>query len=194
MMLSLDCIVDRLVVEKTTPEHCFDLAPRLKSIDRYELALWGLDPLLALLQPFRFIRRKNIHTFTILTESKQEVVAIFGAVPIRNNNKIGTIWFLASDLLDKHYTYFLRRNKLWLHFLEENYDYLCNYITEEHQTSIRWLKWQGFNFSKPTLVKNVKVLYFYKRLHDVVKIGMQPVLNDLGPVWKTELKSKKIIA
>lgn len=194
MTLSLDCIVDRLVVEKTTPEHCFDLAPRLKSIDRYELALWGLDPLLALLQPFRFIRRKNIHTFTILTESKQEVVAIFGAVPIRNNNKIGTIWFLASDLLDKHYTYFLRRNKLWLHFLEENYDYLCNYITEEHQTSIRWLKWQGFNFSKPMLVKNVKVLYFYKRLHDVVKIGMQPVLNDLGPVWKTELKSKKIIA
>ena len=194
MMLSLDCIVDRLVVEKTTPEHCFDLAPRLKSIDRYELALWGLDPLVALLQPFRFTRRKNIHTFTILTESKQEVVAIFGAVPTRNNNKIGTIWFLASDLLDKHYTYFLRRNKLWLHFLEENYEYLCNYITEEHQTSIRWLKWQGFNFSKPMLVKNVKVLYFYKRLHNVVKIGMQPVLNDLGPVWKTELKSKKIIA
>ena len=194
MTLSLDCIVDRLVVEKTTPEHCFDLAPRLKSIDRYELALWGLDPLLALLQPFRFIRRKNIHTFTILTESKQEVVAIFGAVPTRNNNKIGTIWFLASDLLDKHYTYFLRRNKLWLHFLEENYEYLCNYITEEHQTSIRWLKWQGFNFSKPMLVKNVKVLYFYKRLHGVVKNGMQPVLNDLGPTWKTELKSKKIIA
>jgi len=194
MTLSLDCIVDRLVVEKTTPEHCFDLAPRLKSIDRYELALWGLDPLLALLQPFRFTRRKNIHTFTILTESKQEVVAIFGAVPTRNNNKIGTIWFLASDLLDKHYTYFLRRNKLWLHFLEENYEYLCNYITEEHQTSIRWLKWQGFNFSKPMLVKNVKVLYFYKRLHSVVKNGMQPVLNDLGPIWKTELKSKKIIA
>ena len=111
MMLSTDCIVDRLVVEKTTPEHCFDLAPRLKSIDRYELALWGLDPLQALLQPFRFKRRKNIHTFTILTESKQEVVAIFGAVSTRQNEKIGTIWFLASDLLDKNYSYFLRRNK-----------------------------------------------------------------------------------
>ena len=49
MTLSLDCIVDKLIVEKTTPEHCFDLAPRLKSIDRYELALWGLDPLQALL-------------------------------------------------------------------------------------------------------------------------------------------------
>ena len=193
MTLSLDCIVDKLIVEKATPEHGFDLAPRLKSIDRFELGLWGLDPLQALLQPFRY-KRPNIHSFTILTESKQEVVAIFGAVPTKNNNKIGTIWFLASDLLDKHYTYFLRRNKLWLHFLEENYEYLCNYITEEHQTSIRWLKWQGFNFSKPMLVKNVKVLYFYKRLHDVVKNGMQPVLNDLGPTWKTELKSKKIIA
>ena len=191
MMLSLDCIVNRLIVEKTTPEHCFDLAPRLKSIDRYELALWGLDPLLALLQPFRFTRRKNIHTFTILTESKQEVVAIFGAVPTRNNHKIGTIWFLASDLLDKHYTYFLKRNKKWLHYLEENYDYLCNYITEEHQTSIRWLKWQGFEFSKPMLVKNVKVLYFYKRLHNVVKNGMQPILNEIGPAWKTELSQKR---
>lgn len=191
MMLSQDCIVDRLVVEKTTPEHCFDLAPRLKSIDRYELALWGLDPLLALLQPFRFARRKNIHTFTILTESKQEVVAIFGAVPTKQNEKVGSIWFLASDLLDKHYKYFLKRNKKWLYYLEENYDYLCNYITEEHETSIRWLKWQGFNFSKPMLVKNVKVLYFYKRLHDVVKIGMQPVLNDLGPAWKTELSQKR---
>jgi len=191
MMLSLDCIVNRLIVEKTTPEHCFDLAPRLKSIDRYELALWGLDPLLALLQPFRFTRRKNIHTFTILTESKQEVVAIFGAVPTRNNHKIGTIWFLASDLLDKHYAYFLKRNKKWLHYLEENYDYLCNYITEEHQTSIRWLKWQGFEFSKPMLVKNVKVLYFYKRLHNVVKNGMQPILNEIGPAWKTELSQKR---
>ena len=179
MMLSLDCIVNRLIVEKTTPEHCFDLAPRLKSIDRYELALWGLDPLLALLQPFRFTRRKNIHTFTILTEST------------RNNHKIGTIWFLASDLLDKHYAYFLKRNKKWLHYLEENYDYLCNYITEEHQTSIRWLKWQGFKFSKPMLVKNVKVLYFYKRLHNVVKNGMQPILNEIGPAWKTELSQKR---
>ena len=191
MMLSQDCIVDRLIVEKTIPEHCFDLAPRLKSIDRYELALWGLDPLMALLQPFRFIRRKNIHTFTILTESKQEVVAIFGAVSTKHNERIGTIWFLASDLLDKHYKYFLKRNKKWLHYPEENYDYLCNYITEEHKTSIRWLKWQGFNFSKPMLVKDVKVLYFYKRLQDVVKIGMQPVLNDLGPAWKTELSQKR---
>ena len=190
-MLSQDCIVDRLIVEKTIPEHCFDLAPRLKSIDRYELALWGLDPLMALLQPFRFTRRKNIHTFTILTESKQEVVAIFGAVSTKHNERIGTIWFLASGLLDKNYKYFLKRNKKWLHYLEENYDYLCNYITEEHKTSIRWLKWQGFNFSKPMLVKDVKVLYFYKRLQDVVKIGMQPVLNDLGPAWKTELSQKR---
>ena len=41
------------------------------------------------------------------------------------------------------------------------------------------------------LVKDVKVLYFYKRLHDVVKIGMQPVLNDLGPNWTTDLNQKR---
>jgi c-di-GMP-related signal transduction protein len=64
---------------------------------------------------------------------------------------------------------------------------LSNYITEEHTKSIRWLKWQGYNFSKPMLVKNVKVLYFYKRLHNVVKKGTQPILEEIGPLWTTEL-------
>ena len=190
MRLSQDCIVDKLIVEKTIPDHCFDLAPRLKSIDRYELGVWGLDPLQALLQPFRYTR-SNVHSFTILTESKQEVVAIFGAVPVKHNHKIGTIWFLSSDLLDKNYLYFLKRNKKWLRYLEENYIFLSNYITEEHTRSIKWLKWQGFKFSKPLLVKNVKVLYFYKRIQNCIQNGMQPVLNEIGPVWRTELSQKR---
>jgi|TARA_R100001463_G_scaffold1428_1_gene6374 hypothetical protein len=174
-----------LYVEKTIPEHCFLLAPNLKPLDRYEIALWGLDPLQALLQPFRY-SRPNVNSFTILTK-EHKVAAIFGAVPSRIDNKIGTIWFLSSTELDKNYLYFLKRNKKWLHYLEEHYIYLSNYITEEHTKSIRWLKWQGYNFSKPMLVKNVKVLYFYKRLHDVVKKGTQPLLEEIGPLWTTEL-------
>ena len=128
----------------------------------------------------------DIHSFTILTENNK-VAAIFGAVSSRQNHKIGTIWFLSSQELDKNYLYFLKRNKKWLYYLEEHYTYLSNYITVEHTKSIKWLKWQGYNFSKPMLVKNVKVLYFYKRLHNVVKKGIQPLLEDVGPLWTTEL-------
>ena len=50
-----------LYVEKTTPEDCFELAKNLKQVDKYELAIWGLDPLQALMQPFRYTKRK-VHT------------------------------------------------------------------------------------------------------------------------------------
>ena len=55
-----------LYVEKTTPEDCFELAKNLKQVDKYELAIWGLDPLQALLQPFRYTKRK-VHTYTTVS-------------------------------------------------------------------------------------------------------------------------------
>ena len=76
-----------LYVEKTIPEHCFLLAPNLKALDRYEIALWGLDPLQALLQPFRY-SRPNVNSFTILTKD-HKIAAIFGAVPINNVTEVG---------------------------------------------------------------------------------------------------------
>ena len=97
-----------LYVEKTTPEDCFKLAKNLKQVDKYELAIWGLDPLQALLQPFRYTKRK-VHTYTIFDKNK-EVAAIFGTVSSRQNDKVGTIWLLSSEVLDKNYLYFLKRN------------------------------------------------------------------------------------
>ena len=150
-----------LYVEKTTPEDCFRLAPNLKQLDKFEVALWGMDPLQALLIPFRYKK---------------------------NNTKAGRIWLLSSNLLEKNFFYFLKVNKKWLYYLEEDYSYISNYITEEQETSIKWLKWQGFTFAKkPMLVKNVKVLYFYKRLHNVIKYGTQPILEEIGPKWATHL-------
>jgi hypothetical protein len=175
-----------LIVEKTIPDHCFSLAPNLKAIDRYEIAVLGYDPIHALLLPFRYAR-PNTCTYTILTEHTNEVVAIFGVIPTKTNPKVGYIWFLSSNLLDKYYRYFLRGNKRWLSYMEEHYEYLCNYIIAEHTLSIRWLKWQGFIFSKEILVKGVKMYYFYKRLHGAIKKGTQPVLREIGPYWATEI-------
>lgn len=178
-----------LYVEKTTPEDCFELAKNLKQVDKYELAIWGLDPLQALLQPFRYTKRK-VHTYTIFDKNK-EVAAIFGTVSSRQSDKVGTIWLLSSEVLDKNYLYFLKRNKYWTEYLEKNYDYLSNYITAEHTKSIKWLKWQGYKFSKPMLVNNVKMYYFYKRIQNCIQNRTQPILNDVGPSWTTSLPQKR---
>ena len=61
------------------------------------------------------------------------------------------------------------------------------YITVEHKKNIRWLKWLGFDFKKQKiLVKNVEVLYFYKKIQGVSK-DIQPIIGDIGPTWTTDL-------
>ena len=133
--------------------------------------MWGLEPLQALMFPFR-TKLDNVHTYTIFNDFA-DIVGIFGVMPKPKDTRTGRIWFIASDLLDKHYIDFLKKN---------------NYIIEENQKSIKWLKWQGFNFvSKPTLVKDVKILYFYKKLQNVTKYGTQPILDEIGPQWTTEI-------
>ena len=148
--------------------------------------MWGVDPLQALLLPFR-TKLDNVHTYTIFNDFA-DVVGIFGVMPTSKDVQHGRIWFLASDLLQKHYLDFLKKNKRWLSYLEEHYNFLGNYITCENKISINWLKWQGFNFAQqPTLVKGVKIMYFYKQLPSVTKQGVQPILEELGPIWTTEL-------
>ena len=43
-----------LYVEKGTPAHAFELAFKLRSLDKYEIALNNHTPLDALINPFRF--------------------------------------------------------------------------------------------------------------------------------------------
>ena len=50
-----------------------------------------------------------------------------------------------------------------------------------------WLKWLGFSFkNKKIIVKDVELLYFYKKIHRVSK-DIQPILGDIGPIWTTEI-------
>lgn len=177
-----------LYVEKTIPDDCYRLAPDLKALDKYEIATLGLDPLSALLMPFRY-NRKNTHTFTIFEQDTDDIVAIWGAMPVSKTNlNTAAIWFLSSDLLEKHYRFFLQGNIRWLTYLESHYQYVYNHIISEHKRSIKWLKWQKFSFNKePVLVNGVEMYYFYKHLPQVDN-KVQPIMPEIGPKWITELK------
>jgi len=174
-----------LYVEKGTPAHAYELAFKLRPLDKFEVALGGHDPLTALINPFRYTR-DNVNTYTVLKDGK--ALAMFGVVSNKRNLKHGTVWMLSSEELDPYWYYFTKRTKKWVDYFLSDYEYVANCVTIEHKTNIKWLKWLGFSFnSKEILVKDVKVLYFYKKIQGVSK-NIQPVLNDLGPVWATEEK------
>ena len=103
-----------IYLEKTIPDDCFRLAPNLQQLDKYELAAMGIDPLTALINPFRY-NRPNTHTFTIFEQGTDEIIAIWGAMPVsKTNPHKAAVWFLASDLLHKHKKVFLHANIRWL--------------------------------------------------------------------------------
>ena len=173
-----------LYVEKGTPAHAFELAFKLRDLDKYEIAISGHDPLTALINPFRF-NRPNVNTYTVLDNGT--VVAMFGVVSNRHNPKYGSVWMLSSKELDKNWYYFSKRTKKWCNYFLSDYEYVSNYITKEHKNNIKWLKWLGFSFkSKNIIVKDIELMYFYKKIHGVSK-DIQPVLGDIGPIWTTEI-------
>jgi len=176
-----------LYVEKGTPADAFELAFKLKQIDKYEVAMAGHTPLEALVNPFRFTR-PNVNTYTVF--DSEEVVAMFGVVSKRNDLRKGSVWMLSSNKLDNYWKYFTKRTKKWTDYFLSDYDYVDNVISIDNKTSIKWLKWLGFTINdKEILVKGNKVLYFYKKIQGVSG-NIQPVLDDIGPVWATELKLK----
>ena len=112
---------------------------------------------------------------------------MFGAVSTAKDLKKGTVWFLASDKIDDDWKYFIKRTKKWANYFLSDYEFVYNFVPESNKPTIKWLKWLGFTFSdKEIVVRGVKVLYFYKYIQGVYK-DIQPILDDIGPVWITDL-------
>ena len=168
------------------PDDCFELVPKLKQTDRYELPTINKEPLLSLLYPFR-IQRKNIITFSLFN-NKDEVIAMWGVCPTKENERIGVIWYLSSEEPMQSFVKFCKGNIPFVRYVEEHYDFLFNICTPEQKKTIKWLKFLGFTFKNtPVLVKGQKMLYFYKKPNIKVFRGVKPILKHLGPrYWATQ--------
>ena len=154
-----------------------------------ELAIMGNDPLSSLLSPFRYKYRKNINTYSVLTQD-EEVIAMFGVIPLPDNERNGAVWFLSQQFTPKQSYYFAKRNKKWTDYFLSDYDYVFNTVPIHNISTIKWLKWQGFLFKRNhLLVKDIEMLYFYKQIQGVSK-NIQPIIEDIGPIWTTETADK----
>lgn len=175
-----------MYMDIAVPDDCFELAPNLRQLDKYELALTGRDPLWSLLYPFR-ANRPNTFTFSVYN-AEHKVIAMFGCCPYYKTPKRAAAWWLSTDEPFKSWHY-LKNQKRVFEYVASHYDFLCNFATAEQKTTLRWVEYMGFTVDKQeVLVKNVKMKYFYL---EPKGFKGEPIDDVCGPRWTTRYQISK---
>jgi len=122
-------------------KHCRAIARRMRAADIDEChAMAGLSPLDGLR-----LSMKRSRAFTALFDGRPEVM--FGTADLNVLAGIGSVWLLGTDAVERHPQDFLRLCAKWRPKLFERYSVLRNVVDIENNTSIRWLRWLGAEFS-----------------------------------------------
>lgn len=73
-------------------------------------------------------------------------VALAGINP--HDDMTAQIWMIATDDLEKHGIEFLRNCRAFVKEITLGYGLLYNWVMEENEVHVKWLKWLGFTFIK----------------------------------------------
>ena len=120
-------------------EHAYQLAPIMKQSDREEVkAASGLEPLEVLLKSLELSEK----AYAIRTGD--EVIALGGLVSL--SRQVGIPWALTSDKVTLYPKQFCSLSKKLIKEFHENYPVLTNFCDARNTTTVRWLKWCGFQF------------------------------------------------
>ncbi len=130
----------RLSVRHSKIEDCEVVFNKLREADRDEVqAVYGESTAEALV----FSWSQTEEPFTIVSNGETPE-ALFGVVPVEE--KVGCIWLLGSDAIEKGRVRFLRESRRWLKHVSRDYHLLFNYVDERNTVHIRWIEWLGFTF------------------------------------------------
>ena len=145
--------------------------------DIRECALVGVTPMIALHVPFE---EEGARGFTIC--HKKKPIAMCGVTSMDKYMHTGKIWFLGTDEVDDIWKSFYKHSKLILSFLAIGYDVVENYVPIDHEKTIRWLKWIGFQVENQQYFINDHefVRVFYCNLHKFEsnnRLSERPVLH-----------------
>ena len=81
--------------------------------------------------------------------------------PIDPETKIGTVWMLGTQDLEKRPIAFLRHMKNnYLPILERGYDALVNVIDSRNKLHIDFIKWLGFSIIRPIEMGDDKIKFY----------------------------------
>ena len=172
----------KVIVKRATPEDIEAVIQNIREADKQEIrAATGLSHDIVL----RMVLERCDDVWTGFVDD--DVVAIFGMHVISFVTGAAVPWLISTHNIEKHNKTFLRYCKPVFQKMCDNLNSLVNYVDDRNELAKQWLKWLGFTFSdKEIVVRGVKVLYFYKYIQGVYK-DIQPILDDIGPVWITDL-------
>jgi hypothetical protein len=126
----------------TQPQHCLLMAPHLRKADADEMWLQaGWRPIDAL----KYCFEASKESYSVMLSDSDVPVIMYGicdkATPFSNKQ---VIWLLATDRLKEVKKRFLREGFNHLLLLAAG-SRVYNYVSADNVTSLRWLKFLGFN-------------------------------------------------
>lgn len=104
-----------------------------------------------------FSEAGDIHDNSFVWEVDGKLICIYGVNPI--DKKIGVIWLIATDDFEKYSVTFGRECKDVFKNLINGYDYLFNYVHNDHKKALQWLKWLGCKVCEPEPIGINKELF-----------------------------------
>ncbi len=139
--------MDNIKVVDATIEHAWAIAANMRAADIDECIAECSTPLEALV--------RGIHSSTwCVTVLLDEVPTLmFGVAPVAVLNRIGAPWLLGTDDIHRIRRPFIRECRGYVDRMLETYPTLQNVVDARNKTSIRWLKWLGFQM-KPVVEVN----------------------------------------
>jgi hypothetical protein len=134
---------DKASVRVGTKADAYILGPNLKGIDTLEVsACSGGSNTDGILSAFDV---PNSKVYTIVDDSDNYILAMFGCGDCLHDSGFGVPWLLATKRLEKHSKQFLRHNRKWVQEISGEYEVLYNYIHTSNTIGQRWLSWCGFD-------------------------------------------------
>lgn len=150
---------DKYTIREAVESDIYAIAPLLREADLQEIeALTDELPLKGLLDSFQ---HSNVCRVGLVND---EYVCIYGVQRESLLGDRGLIWMLGTDLLPRHWIRFLKENGDEIEEITANTSYVENWCDARNKTTIRWLKWLGFEFAdaKPHGIRGLPFYHFWK--------------------------------
>lgn len=141
-----------MVLRPATLDDCLGLLPRLRAVDRTEIALSGSDPETCLREAWT----RGAITEAICT-ADGAVVGVWGVVLLE---PIGSIWMLGTPEIAKVSRAFIRACQTSVDAAQERFPRLGCLSWDGNVAHRKWLRWLGF---EATSIKHNGFTYFERR-------------------------------
>lgn len=147
---------NNILVRQAFPTDADMLAGRLRRTDVEEI--WASHTLTS----WEALHESIVNaTMALSITNHGSVVGVFGIRAESILGKKATIWFLASDDLDKIKYRFLRHSKGFVGMFLCFYPYLFNYVDVRNKPSIDWLRFCGATIEEPKPYGDMRLPFHY---------------------------------